>query len=62
MARPKTKTRMEVRVNIELLAAIDELVEPGVVTRTDLIEEGMRWVVATRRSREARNRKLERQE
>jgi metal-responsive CopG/Arc/MetJ family transcriptional regulator len=57
MARPKTKTRMEVRVNSELLAALDDLIEPG-ETRTDLIEEGLRSVVATRRSKAVRRDRL----
>jgi hypothetical protein len=38
--------------------AIDELTEPG-LTRTNLIEDGMRWVVATRLSREASRRRKE---
>jgi hypothetical protein len=48
---------MEVRVNSELLAALDDLIEPG-ETRTDLIEEGLRSVVATRRSKAARRDRL----
>lgn len=53
MAQPKTKTYVAVRINTELLAAIDELTEKGVTTRTDLIEEGLRLVLATRRGRKA---------
>jgi predicted transcriptional regulator len=54
MARPKTKTRMEVRVNAELLAVIDELAEKTGRTRTDVVEEGLRYMESRLRSQAAR--------
>jgi hypothetical protein len=50
-----------VRINSELLADIADVIEPG-ETRTDLIEEGLRSVVAARRSKAARRDRLARAE
>lgn len=54
MARPKTKTRIEVRVNTELLKSISDLAKAVGMTKTDVIEEGLRWMESRLRRQAAR--------